>query len=95
MLQPTSRSRSLAFMACPPEDFARLLGELQRIDANTDWCLIAFYPPPCDLPHNMTVTVSGRSARVAIGLLAVALIHSVHPSVTCTSTARHIPRYTH
>src|SRR5215216_909641 len=83
MPDPTNRPRSLSFMACPPEDFAFFLTELQRIDSGAEWHVIAFYPPPCEVPPQMTVTVSSRSARVAIMLWVGSFLHRFRRVIVC------------
>lgn len=40
--------RALAFLACPPPQFATLLARLRAAAPGASWDVVCFYPPPED-----------------------------------------------
>ena len=70
----TSSARALAFLACPPADFARLAGCLRAAAPGARWDFVCFYPPPADPGPAVRVLRPVQRARFALGLVARALL---------------------
>src|SRR4029077_10404009 len=70
----TSSARALAFLACPPADFARLAGCLRAAAPGARWDFVCFYPPPEDPGGEVRVLRPVRRVRFALGLVARALL---------------------
>jgi colanic acid/amylovoran biosynthesis glycosyltransferase len=70
----TSSTRALAFLACPPADFARLTGCLRAASPGARWDFVCFYPPPEDPGGDARVLRPVRRVAFALGLVVRALL---------------------
>jgi len=70
----TSSARALAFLACPPADFARLAGCLRAAAPGARWDFVCFYPPPEDPGEGVRVLRPVRRVRFALALVARTLL---------------------
>ena len=66
--------RALAFMACPPADFARVSRCLRAAAPDARWDFVCAYPPPEDPGRGVRVLRPVRRARFALALMARALV---------------------
>lgn len=81
MSRESHQHRNLAFMACPEEDFVRLVAELREIDDG--WTLVCFYPPPIQVPQNMRVMRSAGAVGTAMRLWMSSLVRRFDRVAVC------------
>jgi len=70
-------------MACPPDDFARLLDHLARLAPGAQWDVVVFYPPPIDVPPEFHVRVARRAIATALSVGWRAIARRYGSAVIC------------
>ena len=70
--------RALAFVACPPVDFARLTEHLRSAVPDASWDFVCFYPPPADPDPTVRVLRPAQRVRFALGLVTRAVLRPYH-----------------